>query len=265
MSTPAAPAPSAPSPVERYYLNGCWAGRPDSPADCGRRAASFLAALAQIDPLFAHWYKKGRSRKDALAHTVTPTEDALATLFRAGVARTDIDGTPMPELGALVSVWSGGAGREAVDVTFCCGAQPTRYSPLNNCVLRLPLPGTGAAARVLRRDTLVRLLVETARAWEPDWAAVVSVPYRDRYQAAALTASGRVPVLGWLLYLTAHRGRVPPLPAPARVIPPEESGIGGTIVILTDEPFTVSRSDHLAIAEAVRDCLLGARLLEPRD
>lgn len=49
--------------------------------------------------------------------------------------------------------------------------------------------------------------------------------------------------LGWVTYLSSHRGTVPPLPAPER--------------------FTVTNPEHVALARRVRELLVRAGLMQP--
>nr|WP_255510354.1 immunity 52 family protein [Myxococcus sp. AB025B] len=95
-----------------------------------------------------------------------------------------------------------------------------------------------------------------AIAWEPDSAIATSSAHRDMVTATPKPGT----FIGWVTYLSRHRGTVPPLPAPVRVEPVEDKG---TLIVLTPERFTASNPEHVALAERVHELLDRAGVLKP--
>ncbi|MCP3166792.1 immunity 52 family protein [Myxococcus sp. QH3KD-4-1] len=94
------------------------------------------------------------------------------------------------------------------------------------------------------------------RAWAPEWGVFTSDNHRDAVSECADPGT----FVGWGTYLSRNRGTLPPLPAPVRIEPVADKG---TLIILTPERFTASNSEHLALAETVREQLDRAGLLKP--
>nr|WP_276519171.1 immunity 52 family protein [Corallococcus exiguus] len=97
-----------------------------------------------------------------------------------------------------------------------------------------------------------------ALAWEPDWAVAMSHAHRDMDGGGDQADIW----LGWVTYLSRHRGTVPPLPAPVRIEPVEDRG---TLIILTPERFTVANPEHIALARRVRELLARAGLMRSEE
>jgi len=85
---------------------------------------------------------------------------------------------------------------------------------------------------------------------------VTSDNHRDAFSDFADVGS----FMGWMTYVAHHRGRVPVLPPPVRIEPVENKG---TLIVLTQERFTITNPDHVELARHVRELLDHAGLLEP--
>lgn len=242
--------------TEAYYVGAYWGQRRESVEECAARAVALLTRLASCDELFARWFTLGRSRREALEHEVRPSQETLRELLLAGQSRRDIDRSVIDELGFGLSLWTGGKDGESANMSLSCGGYST--SVVNSCVVDLPDQGV-VAERVLRVEVLARVVDAVARSLEPDWATVTSHEYRDSF-AKAISRSPATPLVGWLLYLAAGRGTVPPLPSPSRVVP---VGSYGNLVIVTDDLFASDRPDHVEAARRVAEALEGAGLLVP--
>ncbi|NVJ26495.1 MULTISPECIES: immunity 52 family protein [Myxococcus] len=234
--------------AESYFAGAYWGARKETPEECARRLEAFFSLLGRVDPSFIHWYRQGKSRKDALKHPIEPTLAELEKLLRKGKDRI------VEELGFRFSAWNGASDDydgSAFKVT--CGGYSPRVG--NACVLDLPSRGPNAD-RVLTTDVLRRLVRGLALAWAPDFAVAISSAHLQLLR-------GNDPAEiwpGWVLYLARHPGSVPPLPAPVRIEPVEDKG---TLIILSPERFTVSSPAHVALAETVRERLDRAGLLKP--
>ncbi|MBE4746617.1 hypothetical protein G4177_00340 [Corallococcus sp. ZKHCc1 1396] len=237
---------------ETYYAGAYWGPRRESPEECARRAAAFLTMLATCDPLLANWNKipkpRGRGRKTPLMPPDLPT---LTEAFRRGVNR-EPGGPPIEHLGLTVEAYNDGVRQDFISVSMHCGSYEQHRSA-NVCVLSLPSKGEGAE-RILTASVLTEVTRSMALTWEPDWAVAMSHAHRDMDDGGDETAIW----LGWVTYLSRHRGTVPPLPAPVRIELVEDKG---TLIILTPERFTAANPEHIALARRVRELLARAGLM----
>jgi hypothetical protein len=239
---------------ETYYAGAYWGPRKESPAECARRTQAFLHAIAQCDESFARWYGQGNSREEALASPLRIEVGTLQEVFRQEVNRSEGDGRIIEELGFRLWSWNGGPDDDDALLSAHCGCY-SKWVP-NNCVLNLPHTGPNAQ-RVLTGSVVTRVLRGMALAWEPDSGVVMSDDHRERVEDHV----ANTPHVGWVTYLSRRRGTVPALPAPVRVEPVEDRG---TLITLTEERFTASNPEHLALAGRVREALGHAGLLGPR-
>jgi hypothetical protein len=214
---------------------------------------AFLNTLAACDPLLAHWNKipkpRGRGRKTPL---MPPALPVLTEAFQRGVNR-EPGGPPVEDLGLTVAAYNDGAREEYASLTMRCGSYAAGIS--NACVLTLPSEGS-SGDRLLTTPMLTMLVGGMVSSWEPDWALAGSSAYRMQYQEPDSAPFS----LGWLTYLSLRLGKVPALPAPARI---EPIGDKGMLIILTPERFTVANSEHVALARRVRELLASAGLMPP--
>lgn len=239
---------------ETYYAGAYWGPRRESPEECAQRAADFLTRLAACDPLLANWNKipkpRGKGRKTPL---MPPDLPILTEAFRRGVNR-EPGGPPIEHLGLTVSAYNDGSRQDYVSVRMHCGSYEQNESA-NVCVLSLPSEGEGAE-RILTASVLTEVTRSMALAWEPDWAVAMSHAHRDMDDGGDKANIW----LGWVTYLSRHRGTVPPLPAPVRIELVEDKG---TLIILTPERFTAANPEHISLARRVRELLAQAGLMRP--
>ncbi len=234
---------------ETHYAGVYWGARRESPAECAERAAVLLTALSSVDESLAHWFQQGRSRTDALSRPISLTRPALEQLILQGRDRQ------FDDLGFSVAGWNGVASdADVCGFNFTCGGY-SRWVQ-NTCVFTLPRQGAGAE-RLLTAPVLTGLLRSMASAWEPDWGVVMSDPLRELLKPRCAKGG---PYVGWVTYLARHRGAVPPLPAPVTATPVEDKG---TLILLTPERFTITRPEHVSLAERVHESLARAGLLGP--
>ena len=240
--------------IESYYIGTYWGIRKEAVEECAQRAAGLLACLAECDPCFARWFKKGESRKEALTQKVNPDVATLQTLLLAGRNRTDIGHKVIEDLGFLVGLWNGASNdAESAGLTITCGSYAPRPG-VNSCVINLPY-GETVTERLLRVPVVKAVMECVVSAWDPDWGAIMS----RRYQDLVPFPPSNAPRMGWILYLSHRRGIIaPPLPSPSKVVP---SGTQGTLVITTQERFTASNPQHVETAGQVAKILAQAGLL----
>jgi hypothetical protein len=235
---------------ETYHLGAYWGPRQEDAEACARRLTTMLRLLEPVDPLFAHWFKKAKSFKEALKRPLDQDLEGLRNYIQRAAMKDDLR-APMPSLGFHLKLWNGGSGGDDAWFSIDCGGYSERVP--NCCVLRAPHEGL-ASERVLTTGFQTEVLRAIANAWDPDWGEALSDAHRD------LMKDKSSPVLvGWVTYLSRRLGRVPPLPAPVRIEPVGELG---TLIILTPERFTAANPEHLELAERVRELLGRAGLLQ---
>lgn len=244
----------AKSPPETYYAGAYWGARKESPEECARRTAEFLTLLAPSDPFLSQWYLPARSSRESREYSLMPPDvTTLTEQFQLGVNR-EKGGPAIERLG--YGFWFGNGGRDYDRASLRIYSGGYSEAGSNSCVLTLPTPGRSPnAERVITAPVLTEVVRSMALAWEPDWAVAMSHAHRDLEDEA-----GKADIwLGWVTYLSRHRGTVPPLPAPVRIEPVEDRG---TLIILTPERFTVANPEHIALARRVRELLARAGLMQ---
>nr|WP_277991431.1 immunity 52 family protein [Corallococcus macrosporus] len=135
---------------------------------------------------------------------------------------------------------------------MCGSADP--WTP-SSCVLSPPDEGP-LSERILTATVLSQVVREMALVWEPEFGLATSSEHYG--SMSSRPKMGALP--GWVMYFSRQRGTVPPLPAPVRVEPVADLG---TLVVLTQERFTVTNPDHVALASKVQQVLDAAGLLHP--
>lgn len=86
-------------------------------------------------------------------------------------------------------------------------------------------------------------------AWDPDWVIINGSNFFDyvRKYAGIPQYSPHRAFLGWMAYFAKHLGKVPEeLPVYSRTELEH-----GTLVVLSEDPITLDRPDHVATANAV--------------
>lgn len=230
---------------EKYYIGAYWPGRVEPVESYARRAEVFFRGLASCDSTFNRWFEKAGSRADALRHAVVPSAESLLGLFKKKYRRE--------EVGVSFSAWNGEPDGVSTGVRLVCGSTSELAGDL--CVMDLPAGGA-VRERVLTAPVLSQALRAASLAWEPDWGVATSIAHRDTVSELAVPGT----FVGWVMYLSALRGPVPPLPAPVRIEPVEDQG---TLIILTPERFTSSNPEHVKLAARVGEILERAGLLRP--
>jgi len=226
-------------------ISAYWERRPETVCACAERYARWLRDLGKIEPFFATWYRLGRSRRDALKRKVIPTADHIEQLL----AESPTFSKSRPGWGEWF--WTPGSvkwGDAKVEV-FCGDDGP---HALNTAHLRLPGAGP-AAERIATREVMLPLFECTIRAWEPHDGHVKSFKYWK-------TLPPRGPGViwgGWMIYFSREAGRIPPLPAPAEIIPVDDLG---HIIVFTPEPFREDDPEHVAWANHLTELLSKAGL-----
>jgi len=232
--------------METYYAGSYWLARSESAEACARRAERFFHLLGRCDPAWGRWCETAGSFEEARKRQFAPNAEGFQKLFGKQEERGDDDFS--------FHLWTGDSQDETSGVDGACGSADALLP--SNCVLR-PYKRGPLAERVLTAPVLTEVLRAMALAWEPEWGVVTSHQYDDLVSEQVMTAGTSI---GWVMYFSRLRGKVPPLPAPVRIEPVEDKG---TLVTLTPERFTASNPEHVALAARVHELLDRARLLRP--
>ena len=212
----------------RYMLGAYWPARKESVEECASRLHAFLAQLTASDSALVTWYERAQSRKRALRKSAdTGDRNYLQSLLNQGRNRRDVGHTVIDELGFHVGLWNGGDARSEAGLSVTCGlywVSPTPNASMSNCVV-LHLPTD--LGELNQTERMAHLLAATARAWEPDWAGVMS---NESMKARGFDASA--PFVDWMVYVPRQIRGVPP---PSSVI--ALKGLGSLITVHPTPPL----------------------------
>lgn len=213
----------------RFMLAAYWDSRPDGLEKCTEDARRFFSCLAEADPLLAHWYELGRSRKDALKRQID-TSDAqrLRDRLLKGRNRNDLDHSVIEELGFSLSFWNGASEEEAgASIRIDCGCYGEHVG--NNVLVDLPYKSQGLEWT----KNACTLLACAAKIWRPKWAGIMSKKaMRER------DFDGDYPFVDWMVYVPRS---VKPMPVPSHVEVLE--GLGSIIVVQPSPPVGDSATE----------------------
>jgi hypothetical protein len=229
--------------IETYYAGSYWLARPESAEACAQRAERFFHLLARCDPAWTRWYETADSLEEARKRRFTTDAANFQKLF----------GEKENRIGDCLKfwLWTGDTLQETSRVNGRCGSADPRLS--STCVLQ-PYDEGPVGERVLTAPVMTGVLRAMALAWDPEWGVATSHQHRDSVTERAKSGT----FVGWVMYFSRLRGKVPPLPAPVRIEPVEDKG---TLVTLTPERFTASSLEHVALAARVHELLDRAGLL----
>jgi hypothetical protein len=229
--------------LENYYIGCYWKDQKEDAEACAGRVLKCLRGLANCDDAFTEVHEVP-DRK--VPYRIPVDLETIKSIVEKGRNREDFPPYKVIEKlgfnGSFVSnvrkpddKWS---------FRFVCGLYANTPGLLNSCVLNLP--NQGAVAQRLLASTTMSCMVQTlVSAWDPDWAVVQSSAFRD-YFAPKATIPGKA-LIGWMVYFAARLGKVPDdLPVHSRVELEQ-----GTLLVLSEEPITSERPEHVSTAEAL--------------
>ena len=218
--------------ITPYFMGAYWAARRESAERCADRLYRMFSELSACDQPMTTWYEQAKSRKKSPARRVDfEDREYLLNLVNRGRHRND-DKEQVEELGYLMSFSNGGDSEKAATMNVTCGSYSEWVG--NSVTLNLPesLGNLGQSGR------MVCVLAAVARAWEPEWAGVMS---RDAMNTRGFDA--KHPFIDWLLYLSnSVTPQIPPLPQSAMV--QQVDGVGW-IIVVGDEPPAFATPEHL--------------------
>ncbi|MCA0145760.1 Imm52 family immunity protein [Blastococcus sp. LR1] len=155
--------------ADAFYVGAYWGPREESVDDCAVRLSGQLSTLTGLDPLLQGWFKKGKSRKAALANEVDTSPDSLRALLLAGRQRRDDDErSVIADLGFSVGLWNGQAISVALSV-HCGSGAAVQGMTSNYLTIQLP-PAQKDSASLYRRDVALGLMRSVVTSWAPAWS-----------------------------------------------------------------------------------------------
>lgn len=219
------------------FIGAYWGPRQESAEQCAERLATCLKELATASDAFPSWYKKGKSRSDALKRPVQP--DDLLMLVESGSNKRDNDKSVIEDLGFRVGVWNGASEERSASLSITCGLFAQNANLRNSVVLDFP----EVLGDLGRKEGALQALVAVVRAWEPDWAGVVS-----RASRSTRPFTPGSPFVDWMIYLNCLDIGPSQLPSSASVV---KLGDQGSIIITQDVPVDANDQNHVQNVRAV--------------
>jgi hypothetical protein len=178
-----------------FFFGAYWGPRS---AEVGELAKSLGALLHEIG-LFEHWdgkwFKKGKSKAEALSHLVLNDLHSLEELLANGTRRND-DGEKLPELGYNFSIWNGS--EVPAPVLSLSGSLGMTSAALTNCIL---LTVHGSSIEEVFPDTAKTLPFVDAlvKHFDPEWVVLTDNTLLD---AIEIDGGKTKPLPGWIMYRT---------------------------------------------------------------
>jgi hypothetical protein len=237
------------------YIGAYWGPRQESAGQCAERMLACLTEFHGIGGVIASWYDKARNKRDAnhrQEELQRPLhmwgDEELVRLFEGGRNRRDLDHSVIEELGFRATAWnwsepkSASSSSETMKMTVTCGCYSHRVG--NALVLDFPeVLGDRA-----EKESALKALMAVVRAWEPDWAGLISRASRNARQFTPGS-----PFVDWMIYLKQTNIDASELPSSASVVSVDGKG---TIVITQDAPVDPSDQSHVQNVQAVESAIL---------
>jgi immunity protein 52 of polymorphic toxin system len=230
--------------LEHYSIACYWKDRKEDADACTNRLVQCLNGLATCDPAFGEVLVVPRTTRK-LPYRVPVDFESIKPFMEKGRNREDVPPRKIIEkLGYSVTFNSDYQKREEQwNIRTVCGLYANTPRLLNSCVVSLPKKGP-VVERLLNRTTALCMMRTLISAWDPDWVAAQSYEFQR-----LIAPDARIPgcLVGWMVYFAARLGKVPDgLPVHSRVELEQ-----GTLLILTEDPISQDRPEHVSTAQAV--------------
>lgn len=231
---------------ETYVLTAYWAPRKESINECADRLHKFFADLITCDFKLSTWYEGSKSRNQAVIRPAAIDKKSyLVDLLNRGQNRRDVGGVAIKELGFRAVLWNGGNSKEEALLSVTCGLywqSPRSSASMSNYVI-LEFPED--LGDLCQTESMASVLVAVARAWQPDWAGVMS-----RNAMTGRSFSAKVPFADWMLFIPRKIANVSP---PSTI--KELEGLGSLVIIQSAPPSGKDPSEMARIREIQRGAL----------
>jgi len=236
------------------WVSVCWPDRREEVGQCADRALRMMGALGKVDDCFKAWSTFSRRKLIPFE----PSVPALEKLMLEGRNWNDeIPPRVIEDLGYSTGFHAGGTDlSRAIQFSLSCG----EYAGVSLNGVNVEIRnGCAAASRIINASKLSEILAMLAESWEPDWGSVRQRDLRDHGWIRP-DYDGFSPTAGWLTYLSAQRGEIPPLPAKFQATPVKSLG---SIIVATEEDFDPESEGHVQAIDELNRLLANAGLLSP--
>jgi hypothetical protein len=144
-----------------------WPARQQALSECSSLALESFRALQAHG--YDTFYHLGISRSEALKRSFGVSAASVTSLLEKGVNRTDIPPRrPIPELGWMLSLWSGDLDDESYGISLLCGSYSAYIS--NSFVLNLPVAGRHSLS--VSSERALAVYSALIRIWHPEQAVL---------------------------------------------------------------------------------------------
>lgn len=219
----------------RLILGAYWGARQEPLEICAEKLFNFITVIQDYHEVFAHWYRRGRSRADALGSEIdVESLQELLAMLEAGQNRRDTDKGIIENLGFGLGMWNGAEPDMAASLDVRCGLFSKVAGLTNSLVLNFPKE----LGRLRDCEATGKLLAVAATFWDPDWAGIFS------NEAMKSRDWELKPFVDWIVYVPQKIASVPP-PSSLRHL---EKG-GSLIVVQPDPPILGNPDDQKRIRE----------------
>jgi hypothetical protein len=214
-----------------------------------------ITELASLHELLTTWHETADSLNEALQKRITPTRDVLEYLlepYEPDEPDPQAQEELLHALGYSFFCWTGQADdNRSIGLNTSCGGAIGVDGICNRLVLTLP---DVSETSLYQPDVMLGILRVIANAWDPDWAVVMNIPYRDEYifRDDYDPPSGK-PYVGWMTYLRDKRlaGLTGAPPCEMVNVP----GRGRIFVVTREHRFSVQNPDDIAGARKLTEYL----------
>jgi hypothetical protein len=217
-----------------------------------------LEGLADIHPNLMDWRRQAKTRAAAykLFCAMPPSLPELESILRLGRHFKSASHELSPELGYSATAWNGLDEPQSMSLHARVGGYYYRWLYPN----RIEIEGLRKGNELVDATLLKRALLAIATCWDADWGVVETWDYKGRI--VDFNDKPLVPYGSWLTYLS--RALAVKMAPPSDVCA-ERTRDGGLFLLVSQEPFDVANSTHVARLDAVQKSLapVNARLQRP--
>lgn len=254
----------------RYFVRGCWAGRPDElPAVTGAKFLKALDLLSDIDPMFSDWqvFRNWQIAEDEQPRQVplAAARNRIVEIVESGVVLDDFD-EPSPREGYSVAATAGARGPRHVTCSARTGDQSfelefgEHYLASDLSIVTYPL--------------FKAALQTMAVAWDAQWAEaqvrrndMVKIPMDFGPGVSAFRIESVPPVpldptfpksifqIPWIIYLSAQLAAGVQL---GREILTERTSDGGVLMSAATEQLDPTNPEHVRRARILVETLIAS-------
>jgi hypothetical protein len=241
--------------LENYYAACYWRDRKEDATACTAKVVNCLQALAKCDESFENVHAVPKEYK--LPYRITPDFETIRSIVEAGRNREDVRPFKVIEKLGFRRAFVSDSRKPAEQwaLSFCCGLYANTPGLLNSCVLNLPETGNDRE-KLLNYNKVLCVMKTLIEAWNPDWAVFQSTSFREVIREKP-NIPGRA-LVGWMVYFASHLGKVPD---DLRVYSRMELNQKGTLLILSPDPISSERPDHIEAAKKLITSLQSAGLI----